>query len=203
MDKENRQGGMTTSKLTPRKASELDVAFLTDVILCAHYNPGNHARAFTRVDQAEIAQWTLEHVRGDHPDSITSVIEFDGTPIGRHRVVRTPEDILLAEIQLLPEHRSHGYGTQLIRALMDEAASTGRFLRITVEKENTQANSLYQRLGFAQICEDEREYWLQWSPQNHRWRDWNDGSDQTRRLRQLAEECVLTGLRSSLRTAGH
>lgn len=155
---------MTTSKLTPRKASELDVTFLTDAILYAHHNPGNHARAFTRVDQAEIAQWTLEHVRGDSPDSITSVVELDGTSTGRHRVVRTPEDILLAGIQLRPEHRSHEYGSQLIRALMDEAASTGRFLRVTVEKENTRANSLYQRLGFAQIGEDEREYWLQWSP---------------------------------------
>ncbi|HMN15635.1 MAG TPA: GNAT family N-acetyltransferase [Bellilinea sp.] len=155
---------MITNVPTLRPASESDVVFLLDVILYAQFRPGNHERDFTRVDQEEFAQWTLEHVRGEHPGSTTSVIELHGRPIGRHRVVRTPEYIQLAGIQLLPEHRSHGYGSYLIHALMDEARLCGKWVRIHVEKENDRAYKLYRSLGFEPFGEDDREYWLQWKP---------------------------------------
>jgi ribosomal protein S18 acetylase RimI-like enzyme len=56
------------------------------------------------------------------------------------------------DITLLPEHRSQGIGTQLLRELQNEAAAAGKSLSIHVETFNP-ALHLYERLGF-KVIED-------------------------------------------------
>jgi ribosomal protein S18 acetylase RimI-like enzyme len=89
----------------------------------------------------------------EHYDPATfDVIEVDGEPVGRLYVARWEDEIRIVDIALLPEHRGHGTGTALLRALLDEAAEAGKRLSIHVELNNP-ARALYERLGFAAVEE--------------------------------------------------
>lgn len=87
-----------------------------------------------------------------------SIIERDGTPVGRLIVDRAEREISIIDIALLPEARGGGIGTYLLGKLMDEAAAAGKPLSIYVEKFN-RALRLYQRLGFRPV-EDKGVYLL-------------------------------------------
>jgi ribosomal protein S18 acetylase RimI-like enzyme len=69
-------------------------------------------------------------------------------PVGRLVVLRNEEEHRLADIALLPEHRSVGIGSTLIKKLLAEAAREKKPLRLQVEKFNEGARRLYERLGF-------------------------------------------------------
>ncbi|SRR6266496_3676807 len=72
---------------------------------------------------------------------------------GRLIVDRSDERILIVDISLLPEYRSLGIGTNLIRRLQSEAKESGRTLRLHVESFNP-ALRLYERLGFKKIIKN-------------------------------------------------
>ena len=100
-------------------------------------------RAF--VEQQFAAQ--DDHYRTNYPGATLDVVEVDGEPAGRLYVHRGPSDIRIMDIALAPAFRGRGIGTSLLRALMEEAAESGRRLSIHVEMNNP-ARSLYERLGF-------------------------------------------------------
>jgi ribosomal protein S18 acetylase RimI-like enzyme len=92
------------------------------------------------------------------------IILFQNQPIGRLIVVRGDEEIRLADIALLPEHRSSGTGTSLIKDLMTEAGETKRPIRLQVEKPNAAARRLYERLGFTTIGENITHFQMEYRP---------------------------------------
>jgi RimJ/RimL family protein N-acetyltransferase len=142
-------------RVTTRPATEDDADFLTDTAITATQDQG---RFPADVDLAEyragFRDWTLEQVRGEVPDSTTSVIAAYGVDVGRLRVVRTGELVELAGLQLLPDHQSRGIGTKIVRDLMAEAAASGRGFGLSVEKDNLRAQALYERLGLTVVGED-------------------------------------------------
>lgn len=144
-----------------RPATLADVAFLANVVITATQA---QARFSPRIDidefRTEYETWTRETVLGEIPDCILSVIECDGEPIGRLRVVRTNEAITLAGIQILPAYQNRRIGSTLIEQLKHEADQKQCRLFISVEKDNPNAQRLYERLGFQRVGEDEREYHL-------------------------------------------
>ncbi len=87
-----------------------------------------------------------------YPDAAFDLIEVDREPAGRLYVARWREEIRIMDVALLPEYRSRGIGTKLLRALLGEAAATGKRLTIHVEKFNP-ARSLYERLGFSEAAD--------------------------------------------------
>ena len=88
-----------------------------------------------------------------HYDGATyDVIDVDGEPAGRLYVARWEDEIRIMDVALLPEYRGRGIGTQLLRALLDEGARTGKRVSIHVEKHN-RALRLYERLGFATVAD--------------------------------------------------
>ena len=87
------------------------------------------------------------HYRQHYAGATLDVIEVDGEPAGRLYVHRGPSDIRIMDIALAPAFRGRGIGTTLLRALIGEAAASGRRLSIHVEMNNP-ARSLYERLGF-------------------------------------------------------
>jgi ribosomal protein S18 acetylase RimI-like enzyme len=87
------------------------------------------------------------HYRANYPGATLDMIEVDGSPAGRLYVHRGPSDIRIMDIALAPAFRGLGIGTELLRALVEEAESSGRKLSIHVEQNNP-ARSLYDRLGF-------------------------------------------------------
>ena len=93
------------------------------------------------------------HYRANYPGATLDVIEVDGAPAGRLYVYRGPSDIRIMDIALAPEFRGRGIGTELLNALVAEAAASGRKLSIHVEINNP-ARSLYDRLGFRPAGEE-------------------------------------------------
>src|SRR5689334_11985197 len=92
------------------------------------------------------------------------IILRDGVPVGRMIVMRSADEMRLADIALLPDERGVGVGSALIRALQAEAARSGLPLRLHVARDNAGAARLYERLGFA-ICGDTSSHFkMEWLP---------------------------------------
>jgi ribosomal protein S18 acetylase RimI-like enzyme len=82
--------------------------------------------------------------------------------VGRLIVVRTDEQIRLADIALLPEYRRAGIGTSLIKDLMVEAQKADKPVRLQVETLNPQAKLLYERLGFIKTGETSTHFQMEY-----------------------------------------
>ena len=68
-------------------------------------------------------------------------------PAGRLYVHRTPSEIRIMDIALMPEFRNQGIGSRLLRQILDDGDRKGLPVTIHVEKFNP-ALELYKRLGF-------------------------------------------------------
>jgi len=102
----------------------------------------------------------------DEPESLLSMIELDDKPVGRLRVVRFEDRIFLGGIQIHPDFQNKGIGTHLIKALIEEGRATGKPLQLDVERTNTRARQLYERLGFQRYGESETDIHMQISPRS-------------------------------------
>jgi ribosomal protein S18 acetylase RimI-like enzyme len=156
---------MSASDVTLRPIGPDDMRFLYEVY------------ASTRLDELAPLGWTVEQqaafltqqfnaqhqsYRASYASADFQIILVDDRPAGRLYVARSPEEIRLIDIALLPEYRRAGIGARLLRELLDEAAQTGRPVRLHVEKFNP-AQRLYERLGFRRV-EDHGVYWYMESP---------------------------------------
>ena len=83
-----------------------------------------------------------------HPHADDNLIVRGSQPIGRILVDRNEKQIVLVDIGLLPDHRNAGIGTRLVQSLLDEAAGTGKSVRLHVVTTNP-AVRFYERLGFS------------------------------------------------------
>lgn len=149
-----------------RRATAHDIAFLTDVVLVATRAQGRHPRGFDEAGfRTGLVALTAEQVAADAPaeprHSTTYVVEIHGERAGRLRVVRTPDFVEIAGIQLLPAHQGQGIGTHLIEQLVVEAHQAGLPARATVQHDNPRARAFYERLGFVAIGEEGGEALLE------------------------------------------
>jgi len=132
--------------------------------------------AETRRSELAIFNWSLEQENAffkmqfslqnkayemQFPDADYTVVELKKMPIGCLIVERAGE-IKLVNIALLPEFRSRGIGTFLLRQLQDEAKAAGKPLILHVLKTNERAINLYQRHGFAIDGSDELHLAMRW-----------------------------------------
>lgn len=98
-----------------------------------------------------------------YPDADHRLVLYNGQKIGRIIIVRSDQEILLADIALLPEFRSAGIGGSLIRDLQAEAARTDSTVLLHVIKSN-RARGLYTRLGFGITGESDTHFSMRWHP---------------------------------------
>jgi ribosomal protein S18 acetylase RimI-like enzyme len=148
-----------------RAATEHDVTFLADVSIVAARSQGRLPADFDEEAwRTRFEEWSHEQVRGEVEHSSTYVIEIDGERAGRLRVVRAPDHLELAGIQLLPAHQGHGIGTHLVEQLVVEARDAGLPMWLHVEPDNPRARALYERLGFVAVGEDDGEIRMVWQP---------------------------------------
>ena len=148
-----------------RPATGNDVGFLTDVVVVVTRAQGRLPRDFD--DDAfrdRFVARTLQQVQGQVPDSTTYVIEIDGERAGRLRVVRGPDALDIAGIQLLPAHQGNGIGTYLIEQLLVEAHDAGQAARTRAGADNLRALALYRRLGFTEVGTEDGEVVLESPP---------------------------------------
>jgi GNAT superfamily N-acetyltransferase len=101
--------------------------------------------------------------RSMFPEGEFSLICLDGQPVGRLVINRSPAEIRVVDIVLLPANRNRGIGTQLIRRVCAEAVGVGKPLRLSV-LINNRAGHWYRRLGFA--LNEERGIYdeMEWRP---------------------------------------
>ncbi len=134
--------------------------------------------ASTRVEELAVTGWSAgeietflrmqfeaqhHHYQTYYPRASFQVILEDDRPVGRLYIAYWKEEIRLVDLALLPAHRNKGIGTGILQGVQAEAESTGKPVRIHVEKLNP-ALRLYERLGFIRIA-DKGVYWfLEWVP---------------------------------------
>jgi ribosomal protein S18 acetylase RimI-like enzyme len=144
-----------------RPATGADVGFLTDVVVEATYDQGRFPDDFDEGDfRTGFAEWTSEQVRGEHDGSVTSVVEVDGAAAGRLRVVRRPELVEIAGLQLMPEHQSRGVGRTVVEDVVTQARAAGVPVELGVEKDNPRARAFWESCGFVYVGEGEGEHRL-------------------------------------------
>lgn len=139
------------ASLNFRPIAETDLGFLGQLY------------ASTRIEELSVTGWSEAqkadflasqfqaqhaHYQRFYPGADWLVIVHAGEDIGRLYVERWPSQVRIIDIAFLPDHRGRGFGTALLRDLMDEAAAAGKAVSIHVEKNNP-AMRLYRRLGFA------------------------------------------------------
>lgn len=56
-------------------------------------------------------------------------------------------------LAVLPEHRGKGVASALLRAAIDRARKTGKPAGLLVDKDNSRARRLYEKIGFRQVGE--------------------------------------------------
>jgi len=95
------------------------------------------------------------------PNADYSVVELNKIPIGSLILERAGE-IGLINIALLPEFRSCGIGTFLLKQLQAEAEAANKTLTLKVLKTKYRAVNFYNRCGFAVTGSDEFYLAMQW-----------------------------------------
>lgn len=144
-----------------------DVEFLADLY------------ASTREEELRPVPWTDEqkraflrsqfdaqtaHYKLHYSDAEYLVIERGGERAGRLYLHWLKDDLRIVDIALMPQHRGHGVGREILDALMEEAAGRGCSVSIHVEMNNP-ALRLYQRLGFQPVDEHGMYLLMKWVPE--------------------------------------
>ena len=103
------------------------------------------------------------HYRRTYAEADYSVICNDGQDIGRLYVQRAEHEIRILDIALLPEFRSAGLGTILVKGLLHESKTTRRPVVIHVELQSREI-AFYERLGFVKVHEIPTHQLMKWDP---------------------------------------
>lgn len=91
------------------------------------------------------------------------VIEIDNSFVGFVQYYFEYPYFEVVEIHLLPECRSKGIGSDILRYLQKVCVAQDRKIRIGCFKENHRAKQLYQKLGFVQTEETDTHFILEYS----------------------------------------
>ena len=89
------------------------------------------------------------------------VVVIYGRDAGWFQVAENEHELELAQIHIKHKYCAQGIGTQLIREIMNEAHSKGKSVFLSVVRGNI-ALSLYRRLGFVIVDEDEHKLHMRW-----------------------------------------
>ncbi len=105
---------------------------------------GKEEDAFIRM-QFDAQAW---HYRHAYPNATYSVICVDGERAGRLIVNRNDDEIVIADITLLPQFRRIGIGSGLVQRLVDEADAGHLRVRCHVLRDSD-ARRFWERAGLA------------------------------------------------------
>jgi GNAT superfamily N-acetyltransferase len=96
------------------------------------------------------------HANSQSPN--TQIIQIDRLPVGVLHVARSPTQIELEQIYLLPNYQRSGIGTALISQLIEEADRSSLPIRLRVLVVNP-AKQFYESFGFV-VTEATPEFFL-------------------------------------------
>lgn len=152
-------------ELHTRQATESDEPFLRQMFHIVREHEFEAAGMTPEVLGAFLAdqyRTMRAYYAQEFPDTVYTILEHGGAPIGYEAVNHT--DVLhLIDIALLPEFRNRGIGSSRLRRLMRLAAEAGQAMILSVEVFNP-AQRLYERLGF-EVEQDAGIYRrMRWTP---------------------------------------
>lgn len=104
--------------------------------------------------------------RLQYPWAQYSILYKQGVRIGRIILNESPQEIRLIDISLLPEYRNAGIGTAFLKELQKRAETHGKPVRLQVIRSNP-AVSLYERLGFYPVENQEPYAVMEWRGNQH------------------------------------
>ena len=138
--------------------------------------------ASTRAEEMALTGWTAEQqesflrmqyeaqrrsYRMQFPNAEYRVIRRGDSAVGRlvidRTIDRTPEEILVLDIAVLPEFRAQKIGSTLMQAIMQEASQAAKAVRLHVERFNP-ALRWYERLGFGVVNDGSIYLEMVWRP---------------------------------------
>jgi ribosomal protein S18 acetylase RimI-like enzyme len=99
-----------------------------------------------------------------YPGHDRLVVLDGGRRAGRLYLFETESSLQVVDLTLLPQFRSSGIGTRILRHLMSEAARDGSTISLGVPRTNKRATELYAALGFQLVSVDDLENGFQWTP---------------------------------------
>ena len=102
-----------------------------------------------------------QHYAAEFPSASHDVIYVDQTPVGRIYMDRSADALHILDITVLPQHRSRGTGSLLLRRLLREAGEIGKPVTIYVENFNPSLR-LFERLGFQKDQEKGYHLLMKW-----------------------------------------
>lgn len=102
--------------------------------------------------------------RAQFPDARFDIIELDGRPIGRFIVDGPRRFLHIVDQAIVPELRSRGVGSAIMRFFMDQAAAAGVPVELQVASTNDPSMRLYLRLGFVPVEENPMYINMRWLP---------------------------------------
>ena len=164
MAKDKPEGVKPTVVLRP--VAEDDEAFLRDVYATTRADELGQAGLAEAQEKAFIhMQFSAqsEDYRRRFPQADHDVVLYKSEPVGRLYVARSPEEIRILDLTILPTHRNAGIGTSLVRDLLAEARTTNRPVRIYVDNTSP-STRLFERLGFAKMEQQSLSSLLEWRP---------------------------------------
>src|ERR1051325_4954539 len=103
------------------------------------------------------------YYRSKFPNASYQFILNDGERVGRLYIDRDNNEIRILDIAVLPQFRSAGIGSYLIRQIIDEAVRTGQQATIWIEHFNP-SQKLFRQFGFVMIQEDGYNQLLEFRP---------------------------------------
>jgi ribosomal protein S18 acetylase RimI-like enzyme len=111
-------------------------------------------------------QYTAQNRRfqNRYPHHERHVVMNDGQAVGRLYLQRDADVIHVVDMTLLPEFRSRGIGTELVRMVVTEATKEGRSVTLRVARRNTRAAMLYSSLGFNLVTMDDLDSYFEFTP---------------------------------------
>lgn len=101
----------------------------------------------------------------NYPDAFRLLVEANGKTIGRLLLSPNHHTLHIVDIALLPPWQRQGYGTRLLKGLLDYVATSAAFNEISLNVEETNpALALYKRLGFCTASSRQPYIRMIWPP---------------------------------------
>ena len=81
-----------------------------------------------------------------------SIIEAESRSVGSLWLEQKPDSLYIHELQVAPPQQGRGIGTAVIEMVIEQGASRGLPIALSVVPANPRARDLYERLGFRVTC---------------------------------------------------
>ena len=123
-----------------------------------------HREAFRTYVEQTWGRWDeaeqLERLQKEFDPMPGQIVLLAGAPIGFFWLTDHDTYLFLESIAILPEYQNRGLGTRLIQQLLAKADAKAIPVQLSVLKVNP-ARTLYERLGFRLVGEDEQRWYME------------------------------------------